>query len=96
MHILSPLEQVSLQDSNALRSYSVTYRIVANVDNQGGQCQYCGDEGQLVVANVYATDWDGDTHCVDTCSGCIVYVIDGGIDIDPNTIVIVEIAQGAK
>lgn len=86
-----------IQDhSEALRSYSVTYRIVANVDNQGEQCAYCGDEGQLIVANVYCTDMDGGKHCEDCCSGCIVYVIDGDIDTDPGTIVVVEIAQGAK
>lgn len=79
-----------------LRRYGVALAIVENVDNQGAQCEYCGEVGRLVVANVYVTDMEGQDHCADTCAQCIVYVMDGHLDTNPDLPVIVEILQGAK
>lgn len=79
-----------------LRRYSVALAIVATVDNQGAQCEYCGDVDHLVLANVYVTDMDGQDHCADTCGGCVTYVIDGHLDTNPDMPVIVELAQGVN
>ena len=78
-----------------LRTYSVTVNLVLRVDNQGAQCEYCGNAGARVKANVYVTEWNGDTQCADTCLGCLVNVVDGHFDTNPELPVTVEIAQGA-
>jgi hypothetical protein len=94
---ISAAEYRALLDrSLRLRSYRVQFHIVPGVDNQGTQCEYCGDTDALVAANVYCTAFGGDTHCADTCLACIVYVVDGHVDTDPNHPVTIEIAQGAS
>lgn len=85
-----------LDNPARLRSYSVRVNIVPTVDNQGAQCEYCGDVNAMIATNVYVTDWDSDTHCADTCLACVVYVIDGHIDTNPSQPVTIEIAQGAR
>lgn len=95
--MLSAGETAALLDRSAeLRSYTVRLSVVEHVDNQGAQCEYCGEVDQLVAANVYCTDYAGDTHCADCCLGCIVYILDGHVDTDPNRPVTIEIAQGAR
>jgi hypothetical protein len=94
---LSALEVADLLDRSAeLRRYTVRLSVVEHVDNQGTQCEYCGDTDALVAANVYATDYQGDTHCADTCPGCIVYFVDGHLDTNPNQPVTIEIARGVR
>lgn len=85
-----------LDNSARLRSYTVRFHLVATVDNHGTQCEYCGEANARVEANVYCTDWNGDTHCADTCLRCVVYVVDGHVDTNPNQPVTVEITQGAR
>lgn len=80
----------------ALRRYSVALAIVPTVDNEGEQCEYCAEVDRPIVANVYVTDMDGQDHCADTCGKCIVYVVDGHLDTNPDLPVIIEIAEGAR
>lgn len=94
---LSAPEAAALLDRSAeLRSYNVRLAVVTSVDNQGAQCEYCAEVDQLVAANVYCTDYAGDTHCADCCLGCVVYILDGHVDTDPEQPVTIEIAQGAR
>ena len=79
-----------------LRSYTVRMAVVDTVDNQGAQCEYCADVDALVGANVYVVDYENQIHCADCCLGCIVYVIDGHIDTNPERPVTIEIAQSAR
>jgi hypothetical protein len=81
---------------NILREYTLVMRIVDTVDNQGAQCEFCGNVDATVAANVYATDHAHQDHCADTCLSCIVYVTDNHIDINPIFPVVVEIARGVR
>lgn len=81
---------------SVLREYNLVMRVVLAVDNQGAQCEFCGDAGATVAANVYATDQDHQDHCADTCLSCIVYVTDNHIDINPMFPVVIEIARGVR
>jgi hypothetical protein len=83
-------------DMTALRTYDLKVYVVTDVDNQGTQCEYCGEAGALVSVNVYARDMDGQDHCADTCLTCAFNVIDSEIDTDPAQPVIIEIAQGVQ
>lgn len=99
-----PARQLTRREMNAvlfnrtdvLRSYNFTMRVVDSVDNQGSQCEFCGDVGATVAANVYATDQEHQDHCADTCLACIVYFTDNHIDINPAFPVVVEIARGVR
>lgn len=76
--------------ATALRTYSITIHVVSNVDNQGAQCEFCGEAGAVVSANVYARDLDGQDHCADTCRCCALSVVDSEIDTDPDHPVVIE------
>lgn len=82
-----------LHDSRqvAVREYTIRYRVVASVDNQGETCRYC--QARTVQANVYVRLMDGDEEVADTCTGCILPVLDGHLDTDPSYIVTVEQPQ---
>lgn len=82
--------------TGVLRSYSVTMRVVETVDNQGEQCGFCGYCDALVAVNIYATDQEHRDHCADACLGCIAYVVDNHIDINPVVPVVIEIARGVR
>lgn len=79
-----------------LRSYDMRMNIVPTVDNQGGPCGFCGDAYAMVAANVYATNQDSQDQCADCCLGCIAYVLDNQMDVDPMFPVLIELAQGAR
>ena len=90
---LSNAEAALVLDRNAqiaLRRYPVTVYIVPTVDNEGAQCEFCGEAGAVVSANVYARDFDGQDHCADTCRCCALSVVDSEIDTDPGHAVVIE------
>ena len=75
----------------AFREYCIRYRIVKSVDNQGEICQFCQE--RTIQANVYVRLMDGDEETAETCTGCVLPVIDGHLDTDPSYIVTVEQPQ---
>jgi hypothetical protein len=75
----------------SVREYTIRYRIVPSVDNQGETCAYC--QRRTVNANVYVRLMNGDVEVADTCTGCILPVLDGHLDTDPSYIVTVEQPQ---
>lgn len=79
-----------------LRAYDMRMNIVTAVDNQGGPCGFCGDAYAMVAANLYATTQDMQEQCADCCPGCIVYVLDNQLDINPDFPVLIELAQGCR
>lgn len=82
--------------NNILRTYNVRMHVVTTVDNQGGACGFCGDAYAMVAANIYATMQDGQDQCGDCCLGCIAYVLDNQMDINPAFPVIIELAEGCR
>lgn len=82
-----------LHDSRqeSVREYTIRYRIVPSIDNRGEPCTYC--QTRTVQANVYVRLMDGDQDVADTCTGCILPVLDGHLDTDPSYIVTVEQAR---
>lgn len=92
----SATARTMLERSAELRSYTVCMAVTETVDNHGTQCEYCAEVDALVAANVYVVDYENQVHVADCCLGCIVYVIDGHIDTNPDRPVTIEIAQGAR
>lgn len=73
-----------------LRTYTIRMHVVAHVDNEGAQCNFCGSEGAVIAANVYAKTFAGNFECADTCMSCALSVVDGEIDTDPSYPVTIE------
>lgn len=93
---MTRVEMAQRVNRDILRGYNVRMHVVSSVDNQGGQCEFCAEVDALVVANVYLTDTDQESHCADCCLACIAYVLDGHVQTDPAYTVTIEIAQGAR
>jgi hypothetical protein len=77
--------------SIGLREYAIHYRVVPSVDGQGETCRFCQERN--VQANVYVRLMNGDEEMEQTCTGCVLPVIDGHLDTDPSYIVTVEQPQ---
>lgn len=92
----SATARTMLERSAELRSYTVRMAVTETVDNLGAQCEYCAEVDALVAATVYVVDYENQVHVADCCLGCIVYVIDGHIDTNPDRPVTIEIAQGVR
>lgn len=77
--------------SNVLRSYTIQFRVVPTVDNEGTRCRFC--QHYMVDTTIYFTDMARDTHSEDTCRFCVISLIDEHFDVDPVYTVTVEVVQ---
>lgn len=75
----------------AVREYTIRYRVVKDIDGSGSICEHC--QQRTVKANIYVRTMDGGEDYAQSCTGCVLPVIDGHLDTDPAYIVTVEQPQ---
>lgn len=80
-------------DVFAMAGWSVTTKMVDQVDNQGEPCDFCALDGRYIDATVYGHLTIGDAEHVaslDCCVFCVPAVIR---EMDPNRAVTVELGD---
>lgn len=81
------------RQGESLRGYSLRVAIYPEVINQGEPCAHCGLIGRTVEANIHATDMNGRPLYEESCSRCVLAVLDRVLDVDPSHTVIVEVSE---
>lgn len=77
----------------SLRDYFLRVSVYPEVINQGEPCVHCQLIGNAVEVNIHATDMDGRPLYDESCSGCVLSVLDHVMDVDPSHVVVLEVTE---